>query len=40
MDHRKGIMNRTTGILLSKNNSIPNVKMVVGQGRPKVGDSE
>ena len=37
MDHRKGITNTVTGHLSLRNSNIPKVKMVVGQGSPKVG---
>jgi hypothetical protein len=37
-DHKKGIMNRETENLKSVNNKKPNVNMVVGQGKPNVGD--
>jgi len=37
-DHKTGIINTYLGIFLSVHNNKPNVKIVVGQGRPKVGD--
>jgi hypothetical protein len=38
MDQINGIAKRYLGNAFSVHNSKPNVKMVVGQGRPKVGD--
>jgi hypothetical protein len=38
-DHRRGIMIIYHGILFAENNKIPKVKIVVGQGTPKVGDA-
>jgi len=39
IDHTAGIIITIKGILDEENNNIPNVKIVVGQGNPKVGDS-
>ena len=38
IDHRTGIINTYLGIFLSAHNNKPKVKIVVGHGRPKVGD--
>ena len=37
-DHIAGIIITIKGILAEENNSMPKVKIVVGQGNPKVGD--
>jgi len=36
--HSRGIINKCTGILLFVKSNIPNVKIVVGQGKPNVGE--
>ena len=38
IDHINGMIRITMGNFLSVHNNIPRVKIVVGQGRPKVGD--
>ena len=38
IDHKMGTINKLDGIFLSVQSSKPNVKMVVGQGTPNVGD--
>ena len=37
MDQAKGTIRTAKGIFLSVNNNNPKVKIVVGQGKPKVG---
>lgn len=39
IDHKSGIMNKLIGTLSTESKSIPNVKIVVGQGNPNVGDA-
>jgi len=39
IDHIAGIIITLKGILDEENNNIPKVKIVVGQGNPKVGES-
>jgi hypothetical protein len=36
--HSKGIINKCTGIFSFVKSNIPNVKIVVGQGKPNVGE--
>ena len=38
IDHKKGIINIATGHFLSIRSNTPKVKIVVGQGSPKVGE--
>jgi len=39
IDHKMGTINKINGIFLSVQSSKPNVKMVVWQGVPNVGDA-
>jgi len=38
IDHKNGMLTTYQGIRVTENKSTPKVKMVVGQGTPKVGD--